>query len=249
MRRKPGTSVGVATLANMIPAWLTVLSWFAIVAGVLSAAWIGVDVLRHPQKMTIMSVVWPIVGLFGPGLMVWAYFAWGRPDAKDAQMGQMARHEGHGMHHSKPPFPIAVAKGALHCGSGCTLGDLCAESLLIFFPFTWFGSELLTGWTLDYIAAFVLGIAFQYFSIKPMTGQSPGQALVSALKADSLSLTAWQVGMYGWMAIVTFLIFGHPLEKTSPVFWFMMQLAMLLGFLVAYPVNAWLLRRGIKERM
>jgi hypothetical protein len=29
--------------------------------------------------------------------------------------------------------------------------------------------------------------------------------------------------MYGWMAIAVFLIFGHELEKTDPVFWFMMQ--------------------------
>lgn len=160
-----------------------------------------------------------------------------------------AQERGEEAPNKRKPLAVMVGEATSHCGSGCTLGDLCAESLLIVFPFTWFGSELLTGWTLDYIAAFALGIAFQYFSIKPMTGQSPGEALVSALKADSLSLTAWQVGMYGWMAIVTFLIFGHPLEKTSSVFWFMMQLAMLLGFVVAYPVNAWLLRRGIKERM
>jgi len=143
----------------------------------------------------------------------------------------------------------SVALAATHCGSGCTLGDLCAESLLILFPFTWFGSELLTGWTLDYMAAFVIGIAFQYFTIKPMTDQAPGQALVSSLKADSLSLTAWQVGMYGWMAIATFVLFDHRLEKTGPVFWFMMQIAMLCGFLTACPVNAWLIRRGIKEKM
>lgn len=55
--------------------------------------------------------------------------------------------------------------------------------------------------------------------------------------------------MYGWMAIATFLIFGHEIEKTSPVFWFMMQIAMLVGFLTAYPVNWWLLRSGIKEKM
>lgn len=29
----------------------------------------------------------------------------------------------------------------------------------------------------------------------------------------------------------------------------MMQIAMLAGFLTAYPVNWWLLRSGIKEKM
>jgi hypothetical protein len=55
--------------------------------------------------------------------------------------------------------------------------------------------------------------------------------------------------MYGWMAIATFGIFGHEIEKNNPVFWFMMQIAMLSGFLTSFPVNAWLLKKGIKEKM
>jgi len=55
--------------------------------------------------------------------------------------------------------------------------------------------------------------------------------------------------MYGWMAITTFLVFGHELSKTGPVFSFMMQIAMLVGFLTSCPVNWWLVRSGIKERM
>jgi hypothetical protein len=55
--------------------------------------------------------------------------------------------------------------------------------------------------------------------------------------------------MYGWMAIVTFLIVQHPLPKTGPMFWFMMQVAMLFGFAVGFPVNWWLVRVGIKEKM
>ena len=116
-------------------------------------------------------------------------------------------------------------------------------------PFTLFGSELLTGWTLDFAFAFVIGIAFQYFTIRPMRDVSPGEALEAALKADTLSLCAWQVGMYGWMAIATFGLFGGHLDKAGPVFWFMMQIAMLAGFVTACPVNAWLLKRGIKEPM
>jgi len=32
------------------------------------------------------------------------------------------------------PFPIMVAHGALHCGSGCTLGYILAEWLVFAFP-------------------------------------------------------------------------------------------------------------------
>jgi hypothetical protein len=33
------------------------------------------------------------------------------------------------------------------------------------------------------------------------------------------------------------------------VYWLMMQIGMALGFLTAFPVNAWLISRGIKEAM
>jgi hypothetical protein len=33
------------------------------------------------------------------------------------------------------------------------------------------------------------------------------------------------------------------------VFWFMMQIAMIVGWATAYPANTWLLRKGWKERM
>jgi hypothetical protein len=76
------------------------------------------------------------------------------------------------------------------------------------------------------------------------------EAVSRAFKADLFSLLAWQVGMYSWMAVATFILFkDESLEKTSWTFWFMMQIAMLLGFMVSYPVNAWLIKSGIKKGM
>jgi hypothetical protein len=52
--------------------------------------------------------------------------------------------------------------------------------------------------------------------------------------------------LYAWPLA----LLGLPqIEKTNPVFWFMMQIAMLAGFFTSYPVNWWLLRSGIKEKM
>jgi hypothetical protein len=38
------------------------------------------------------------------------------------------------------------------------------------------------------------------------------------------------------------------LRANSFEFWFMMQIAMLCGFVTSYPANWWLLRTGIKEK-
>jgi hypothetical protein len=86
-----------------------------------------------------------------------------------------------------------------------------------------------------------------------MRDLSLGAGLVAAVKADALSLSAWQIGMYGYMAFAQFVLFRHlmqiNLEVATIEFWFMMQIAMLAGFLTAYPVNSRLLRVGVKEPM
>lgn len=226
-----------------MPSWLTVLASASLVIAFVCALWIVLDLLRgHAQPMKIMNAVWPITALYAGPLGLWAYLRFGR--THDGDEHGRASHE-----HRDKPFAQSVMLAATHCGSGCTLGDLIAEGLLLAVPFTWFGSELVTAWTLDFAFAFVIGIAFQYFTIRPMRDVSPGEALGDALKADTLSLCAWQIGMYGWMAVATFGLFGGHLDKAGPVFWFMMQIAMLVGFGTACPVNAWLLKRGIKEPM
>ncbi|MCP1367801.1 DUF4396 domain-containing protein, partial [Halomonas sp. BBD48] len=143
----------------------------------------------------------------------------------------------------------------------CTLGDIIAETLAFLIPaiaiwFGWqaiFGEKIYAVWVFDYTLAFLFGIAFQYFTIKPMRGLSPGQGLVQATKADFLSLTAWQIGMYGFMAFAHFylfaVVFNHTLHVNSVEFWFMMQIAMLFGFMTSYPINWWLIKKGIKEAM
>ncbi len=64
------------------------------------------------------------------------------------------------------------------------------------------------------------------------------------------SLTAFEIGLFGWMALMTFVFFPAPhLTPASPVYWFLMQIGMIAGFFTAWPVNAWRIRAGIKEAM
>ncbi|MGG1947334.1 DUF4396 domain-containing protein [Trinickia sp. NRRL B-1857] len=231
------------------PHWLHILSIASIALGVVCALAIVVDEIRRPQKMGIMNVVWPLTALFGTFIWLAAYFAWGRnapPDREDDRTSS---------------FPVVVMKGGTHCGAGCTLGDIVAEWFAVAFPTlaVWFGwhtvfrEKMFAVWILDFVVAFLLGIVFQYFTIKPMRDLSVVQGIVAAVKADSASITSWQVGMYGLMAVMQFLWFtpayGGVADVASPEFWFAMQLAMLAGFATSYPVNWWLIRSGVKEAM
>ena len=59
--------------------------------------------------------------------------------------------------------------------------------------------------------------------------------------------------MYGFMAWAQFYLLpnlgGRQAPANSTEFWFMMQIAMVAGFVTSYPVNWWLINSGIKERM
>lgn len=231
------------------PTWLHTLSTGWIILGVICAAAIAVDEIMHPQKMWIMNLVWPLTALFGTFIWLAAYYVWGRntPDTGNKKESQ--------------PFPAMVMKGTSHCGAGCALADIIVEWTAFAFPAlaVWFGwhtvfnEKTFAVWIPDLIVAFLLGIVFQYFTIKPMRGLSVGAGVLAAIKADFASIAAWQLGMYGLMAIIQFLWFkpsyGSVAKVASTEFWFAMQLAMLAGFVTSYPVNWWLIRSGAKEKM
>ncbi len=55
--------------------------------------------------------------------------------------------------------------------------------------------------------------------------------------------------MFAWM-VLTYFVFFHPhLRPTEAGYWFMMQIAMIVGFATPYPMNWWLIKKGIKESM
>ena len=247
-------------LAVMIPDWLHILSIVGLLAGIVCAAIVLADVVRHPQHMAIMNLVWPITALFGTVLTLWLYLTYGRL-ATQERMHAAKQRGASPPSRGETPFWAVVAKGASHCGAGCTLGDIVAEWLCFLVPavavwFGWqsvFGEKMFAVWIADFLIAYAFGVAFQYFAIRPMRDISAGKALWLAIKADTLSLTSWQIGMYGFMAFAQFYwfrqVFGVSLRTNSVEFWFVMQIAMLCGFATAFPVNWWLIRSGIKEKM
>ena len=66
-----------------------------------------------------------------------------------------------------------------------------------------------------------------------------------------LSLTGWQVGIYGFMGLAHFVLFlaffGGKVDAGRLVFWAAMQIAMLAGLATAYFPNWWLIRSGPKK--
>lgn len=219
------------------------MAWASIAGGCLSAGAVLYDVyirgLRQP--MLVMEAVWPLTALYlgVPGWLVYARL--GRPEVRRdaAEAGERDVPEWQG-----------VAVSATHCGAGCALGDVIGEWVVFAMSLTIAGAALWPEYILDFAIAYALGILFQYFAIKPMSDLSTRAVLGRAVRADTLSLVAFEAGMFAWMALVFFVFFPHPhLQAGHAAYWLMMQIAMALGLLTTYPVNIWLVRRGIKHPM
>ncbi len=130
-------------------------------------------------------------------------------------------HSGHNMDHSRGarqhhremsadrPIFATITIATCHCGAGCPPARL-AESL-----------NSLT----DFVLALLIGIVFQYFSIAPMAGDYGWKTIVRSIKADTLSLTFFEVGLFGWMAIFDLLIFDQKLGMNTITYWFIIQVS------------------------
>ncbi len=246
-------------------AWL-VVGWVALGVAFLCAFAILWDIVRgYRQQMAIMNAVYPITALYWGPVAVWFYFRRGK-----RMSHRWAEEHGNDMEEmmssgdEDPPsyLPFAkknwwpISKGVSHCGAGCTLGDICGEWIV--YATAWmiplFAAEaantLMAMYVADFVLAWTFGIVFQYFSIVPMRedlGRLAG--IWQAIKADTLSIVAFQVGLFGYMALYHLVLWQPPLTTASPAYWFMMQVGMVVGFFTAWPVNTWLIKAGIKEKM
>lgn len=227
------------------------IAWISLGIAFFCALLIAIDELRHPQKMWIMNIVWPVTALYFSVFAVWGYFRAGRRMSKSA-MARMdeQQHKGKMDQVHGEPTATQTAISDSHCGAGCTLGDIIAEFSLFALGWTLFGKVLYAEYAGDLLLAWLLGIAFQYFTIKPMRNLSAGQGLIAAVKADTFSILSFEVGLFAWMALTFFVFFPDPhLKPTQAGYWFMMQIGMVFGFFTSYPVNRWLVKKGWKEAM
>ena len=215
---------------------LEIIAWIFVLLGVATGLAILRDVMRHPQPMQIMNVTWPVNGLFTPVFGWWVYKKLGRPDAEAGG-------------HTDKPFPQSVLVGVTHCAGGCVLGDSIAAPVVSAIGFTIAGSLLLGHFAGEFIAAYLFGIAFQMLPMMSMGESNPLRAFINAIKADTLSLVAFEIGMFGFIALSFKVLLPEEPHVASATFWFMMQIAMIIGFATAYPANWWLIKRGIKHGM
>ena len=214
-------------------AWIDVilLGWFALTA--VSVAYVAWDAYYHNPELTVMKWGWLLVTLYtgplGAGLYVLS-----------CQEPKPGTHE----EFIKPLWKQAVGS-TIHCLAGDATGIILAATItaLIGLPM---GLDLV----IEYIAGFGFGLfIFQALFMKDMMGGSYLKALRMSFMPEWLSMNMVMAGMIPVMVI---LMMGRDMRAMHPsnlVYWGAMAAGVIIGFITAYPVNWWLVAKGLKHGM
>ncbi len=109
-----------------------------------------------------------------------------------------------------------------------------------------------TFWTefwFEYAVGFAFGwFIFQYIAMRKM-GNSPSMSLLKGGRAEFFSMITVMLGMGLVMKFVTPNVVGYPPKPDSATFWGFGSLGLIVGTIVTYPMNWWLVKIGWKHGM
>src|SRR5207245_7552800 len=102
---------------------------------------------------------------------------------------------------------------------------------------------------LEYVLGFAFGWAiFQALFMRDMAGGSYGRSLARTFVPELLSMNLLMAGMIPTVTILRTRI-ASAADPTTPSFWFVMSMGLLVGFIFAYPMNWWLVAYHLKHGM
>ncbi|MEP7049835.1 MAG: DUF4396 domain-containing protein [Pseudomonadota bacterium] len=206
-----------------------------------SAAIIALDLAGgKKQEAPVMNLVWPLTALYAGPFAVIAYFWFGGASRASRNMVRSRPSL-----FPKPPHWQQTVLSAAQAGAGSVLAGL----LLGAAQFHWGAVHRSLGdwYALATVAAFFLGLALQYFAVRSKRRLSPRERLWLAFKGDALGMLVFQMGACAWLCVSAKALFDSEPDANDLVFWFTMQLGMLVGLALTYPVHWVLVRQGIKR--
>lgn len=208
-----------------IAAWL--------LSSLACAVWVAVDMYRNTPEPVVMKWGFILVTLYmGPiGLLMYVLAC------KEPRPGT---HEAF----VEPLWKQGVGS-TIHCVAGDATGIIIAATIagIIGYP-------MIVDIAVEYVFGFAFGLfIFQALFMKNMMGGSYWQNVRAVFVPELISMNAVMAGM---IPVMVLLMMGRDMrgmEPTELMFWGIMSLGVIVGFIVAYPVNVWMVNAGIKHGM
>jgi len=205
------------------------VAWFLLAA--VSTAYVAWDQFRNNPEPTVMKWGFILVTLYmGPlGLLLYVLAD------KEPRPGTHER------------FTAALWKqgvgSTIHCVAGDATGIILAAAIT-----ATLGLPMRVDLVVEYAAGFAFGLfIFQSLFMKEMMGGSYLENVRKTFLPEFISMNAMMAGM---APVMSFLMMGRDMRAMVPtelLFWGVMSLGVIAGFIVAYPVNVWMVERGLKH--
>jgi uncharacterized protein DUF4396 len=139
-------------------------------------------------------------------------------------------------HEDNPPsLNRLAAQATTHCLTGCAIGEVLGLAVA-----TQLGWHDLPSILLAVVLAFFFGYSL---TLRPLLtgGMAVAAALQVAFAADTVSITVMEIVDN---AIVIAIPGAMAAGLTDPLFWGSLALSLVVAWIVAFPVNRWLIARG-----
>jgi hypothetical protein len=215
-------------MESMISGMLLV--WYILTAG--SLIFVIFDLLYQTPAMWVMKLAWVLIILYTGPVGLFLYLLACRQPLPGTHEQFIAPH-----------WKQAVGS-MMHCVAGDATGIILAAALVYHFGLP-NGIDLI----IEYASAFVVGLlVFQALFMKSMLGGRYFLAVRQTFFAETVSMNMVMVGMIPTMVILMDRLPGSD-DPTNPTFWGIMSLAAMVGMVTAYPINSWMVARGIKHGM
>ena len=145
---------------------------------------------------------------------------------------------------SEPSLWEQSVESTIHCVAGDATGILIALVLMSWLRLP-MGVELIA----EYVAGFAVGLfLFQAVCMKSSFHGSYQRAVRGTFLPETLSMNAIMAGMIPVMIILMSLDMS-AMKPTSVRFWGITSLAFIVSTVTTFPVNWWLVKRGLKHGM
>ena len=203
--------------------------WFALTG--LSVAFVAMDIRWTPES-TVLKWAFVILTVFTGPFGAFFYVLGCREPLK-------------GTHEEYVSLTWRQVLGStMHCAAGDGLGIIAGAVI---------GSVMqLSPWA-DFILEYALGFGFgwaffQAFAMRDMFGGSYSRSLRETFIPELVSMNLLMAGMVVVMKSLMPQIDGAG-DPLQPAFWFVMSMALIAGFAMAYPMNWWLVVSNMKHGM
>jgi hypothetical protein len=205
------------------------LLWFILTA--ISVAFVAIDIRKTPESKVLkwgFILVTAYTGPFGAFL-----YALG------------CREPVTGLHERYVSVRWRQVLGStMHCVAGDGVGILVGAVIGGFLSLSLFKDI-----TLEYVLGFGFGwTIFQALFMKDTAGGSYSRALYNTFIPELLSMNCLMAGMLALTSVAKSNVAGSE-SPMSAAFWFIMSMGLLFGFILAYPINWWMVSNQLKHGM